>query len=155
MNKSIDIFAATNPAFCSLVILGFCKGYFEESNEAVPFPLLIFPIPFLLSGDLSHTFSHTSMQTGFFRWVENNPEIRINLSQRIEESCEYTNPAIRYGFNRGVLTLTDDGLITPNVKKGFGNTTVDLYFKKSERLGRWFGQIKSTKTIYNHLGIQV
>ncbi len=158
MNRtSIDIFAETNPAFCSLVIFHFCKGYFDETKSGVPFPLLILPLPVVLSNDLSRSFNGTNVKTGFFKWIENNPEILLDLTSRINESSEFLRPAIEFGVFRELYEVDSSGFLIPvqNSIKKSKKPELDSLFKSAERMGKWIGQVNSTKTIYNHLGLQL
>ena len=158
MNRtSIDIFAATNPAFCSLIIFNFCKGYFNETKIGVPFPLLILPLPIILSNDLAKSFDGTNVKTGFFRWVENNPEILLDLTIRINESNEFLKPAIEFGVFKRIFQIDSSGFLIPveNSVKKRNKPKLEKLFKYADRLGNWIGQVNSTKTIYNHLGLQL
>lgn len=158
MNKtSIDIFAETNPAFCSLIIFHFCNGYFIETKSGVPFPLLILPLPVVLSDDLSRSFNGTNVKTGFFKWIENNPEILLDLTTRINESSEFLKPAIEFGFFKKLFEIDSSGFLIPveNSIKKSKKAELDNLFKSAERMGKWVGQVDSTKTIYNHLGLQL
>jgi hypothetical protein len=158
MTKSIDIFSATNPAFCSLVLLSFCEGYQDEAKDGVPYSLMVFPIPIILSGDLSETFINTNIKTGFYSWVKNNPHLLLNLDERIEESFHYIKSAIEFGFGKKIFELNENGSFSA-LSENMGNyqnaADVAIYFKNAKRLGAWLGQIKSPKTIYNHLGLQI
>ncbi|TAJ09050.1 hypothetical protein DMA11_20780 [Marinilabiliaceae bacterium JC017] len=158
MNKSIDIFAETNPAFCSLVLYSFIRAYHEESGCPVSFPLLLLPIPIILSGDLESSFNGTNKKTGFFTWLERNPKIRFELIDRIENSMEYIKPAIEYGFFKGIFKLSSKGEIYPetqSVKNCKTNQITKPIFKRAENLGYWLGRINSRRTIFNHLEIQL
>ncbi|WP_298511029.1 three component ABC system middle component [uncultured Kordia sp.] len=158
MNKiSIDVFAETNPAFCSLIIFNFCKGYHSEAKLGVPFPLLILPLPLVLSYEIEKTFRGTNIKTGFFRWIENNPEIQLNLTSRINESNEFLKPAIEFAIFKKTLHLDSSGLLIPIEKNVGKNKSLELesLFKSADRLGKWLGQVNSIKTIYNHLGLQL
>lgn len=154
---SIDIFAETNPAFCTLIIYKFCQGYYAETNQGVPFPLLILPLPIILSGDLLESFEHTRTNTGFFKWINNNPEIILDISTRINDTSEFLNPAIKFGIYKKIFSIDDLGLLIPNAENVNNKKTPDLehLFKYSERFGKWIGQVNSIKTIYNHLGIAI
>lgn len=156
-NISVDIFAETNPALCSLIIFNFCKGYFIENNSGVPFPLLILPLPIILSKDLAKSFEGTNVRTGFFKWVENNPEILLELPLRINNSNEFLKPAIKFGVYKNIITIDNSGLIIPveNSVKNRKKAELDSLFKSAEKFGKWVGQVNSTKTIYNHLGLQL
>ncbi|WP_207428965.1 three component ABC system middle component [Pedobacter sp. SYSU D00535] len=158
MNKSIDVFAATNPAFLSLVLLSFIEGYNEEAGAGLPFPLAILPIPIVLSGDLDPTFDGTNIRTGFYSWVKQNPGIVVNLNNRINDSIEYIQPAISYGVARKIIKIDDKGSLwglSQNTANIYGSSKLGPFFKKSKRLGNWIGQIKSTKTVFNLLGLEV
>lgn len=154
---SIDIFAETNPAFCSLIIHHFCRGYYFETKCGVPFPLLILPLPIILSKELEKSFLGTNAKTGFFKWIENNPEIILELTERINGSREFLKPAIEFGIFKKIFQINDSGLlvvIEANLNKN-KNVELETLFKHSEKFGKWIGQVNSTKTIFNHLGIQL
>lgn len=158
MNKSVDVFAATNPAFLSLILLSFIEGYNEEAKGGLPFALAILPIPIILSGDLDITFEGTNIRTGFYSWVKQNPAIVVNLNNRINDSIEYIRPAISYGVARKTIKFDERGKlwgIPQNTANFYSSATLSRLFKNSKRLGNWIGQIKSTKTIFNHLGLEV
>lgn len=153
---SIDVFANTNAPFCSLILHSFCEGYFGLKGSAIPFPLLLLPIPIILSKDLSSAFDRTNVKTGFLSWVKKNPHITIGLSERIESSFEITRPAIAYAASRRILQLDSKGEFLPNegkLEKYEKVNELETFYKCSKRLGQWMGEIRSTKTIYNHLGI--
>jgi hypothetical protein len=157
-SKSTDVFAATNPAFGSLILLSFCEGYKKEAKENVPFSLLLLPLPIILSGDLDSSFKNTNTKTGFYSWIKSNPTLLVGLNDRITESMDFIKPSIEYGLARKVLELQSDGSVCPrsdNVGNYLKESEIINYFNRSERLGVWVGQIKSIKTIYNHLGLQL
>lgn len=158
MNKSVDVFAATNPAFLSLVLFSFIEGYNDEASEGLPFPLAVLPIPIIVSGDLDNTFNGTNIKTGFYAWIKQNPVVVVNLNERINDSIEYIQPAISFGIAKKIIRFDERGglwAITQNTGNLHSSTILGRFFKNSKRLGNWIGQIKSTKTIFNHLGLQV
>lgn len=158
MNETcIDVFAETNPAFCSLIIFKFCNGYFKATKVGVPFPLLFLPLPIILSNDIAGSFEGTNSKTGFFRWIENNPGILLDLTNRINGSNAFLKPSIEFGIFKNIFTIDSLGLLVP-VEKGVNNrkkTELEKLFKTADRLGNWIGQVNSTKTIFNYLGLQL
>jgi hypothetical protein len=154
--KSIDVFAETNPALCSLIIFHFCNGYEKRNKPGVPFPLVITILPIILSNDLSSSFDNTSVRTGFFGWIEKTPSIILNISDRINDSNEFIKPAIEYGLFKNIFAINEEGNLN-SVQKSIKNKkyNFDHLFKCSERLGGWMGEVNSVKTIYNHLAIQI
>lgn len=158
ISKSIDIFSQTNPGFCALILFTFVKAYEEEAQTKLTFPLLLIPIPLVLSNDLSDSFRSTNKRTGFFNWIERNPNIRFKLKSRLEDSIGYIKPAIEYGFYKGILMISDDGKIYIDRKAVDSYNTNSLtksFYRKAELLGLWMGQIDSPKTIFNLLGISL
>ena len=155
-NKSIDIFAETNPALCSLIIFHFCLGYEKTNTLGTPFPLIIIVLPIILSNDLSSSFDNTSVRTGFFGWIEKTPSIILNISDRINDSNEFIKPAIEYGLFKNIFAINEKGNLK-TVQKSIKNKKYNFshLFKHAERLGSWMGEVNSVKTIYNHLAIQV
>ena len=158
MNKiSIDIFAETNPAFGSLILFHFCKGYYQETKVGVPFPLLLLPLPILLSNDLARIFNSTNIKTGFFQWIGNNPEVLLDLTQKVNGANEFLKPAIKFGIFKKIFQVNNSGFLVPvdkSIKKS-SKSELDNLFKYAERLGSWIGQVNSTKTIFNHLGLKL
>lgn len=154
--NSIDIFSSTNPAFCALILFSFCEGYSTEAQSDVPYAMLILPIPIILSGDLFESFNGTNAKTGFFSWVKNNPQIQLGLTERIEHSYEFTKPAILFALSKNIIRLNPNATLAP-LPENLGNLdrtgNTAILFKHAKRFGSWLGQIKSTKTIFNHLGL--
>lgn len=159
--QSLDVFAETNPAFCSLVLFKFCEGYSSEAAEGVDFPLILLPLPIVLSGNLEESFKHTRMDTGFFAWIDRNPGILIDLSERIQGTIEVTRKALEFGISRSVLQIDNTGRIKPDTnglaqkKLPASTSKVGRAYVNSLRFGQWLGQINSASTIYNHLGLEI
>ena len=158
IKKSIDIFSQTNPGFCALILFSFIKAYEEESKAQISFPLLLIPIPLVLSNDLNDSFQHTNKRTGFFSWLEKNPKIKFKINNRIENSLDYIKQAIEYGFYKGIFKINDDGNVCidkDSVDTYYSNKITKPFYRKSQLLGLWMGQIDSPKTIFNLLDISL
>ena len=156
-----DILADTNPAYCSVIIFQFCQGYMQESSEHVDFPLVLLPIPLVLSGELEKSFKNTRIDTGFFTWVDRNPDILIGLAERVQGTLVLTKRAVEFGVAHLIFEITVLGKICPT-EKGLRkkinpspSSKVGRVCKNALRMGQWFGQIRSTSTIYNHLGLEI
>lgn len=155
---SIDIFANTNPAFCSLILHSFCQGYYTVKGKGVTFPLLLLPIPIILSNDLAPSFDGTNVKTGFLSWVKKNPFLTIGLSDRIESAYNIIKPGIAFACSKSILEVNSKGEFFPkdDALKNYVNVVeLSKLYKNAYRLGQWLGEINSTKTIYNHLGISL
>lgn len=159
--ESLDIFAETNPAFCSIVLFNFCKGYNSEASDGLGFPLILLPLPIVLSGDLESSFANTRVDTGFFSWIDRNPSILLNLPDRIQDTLTITRNAVEFGISKSILRVADTGKIQPEEKglskKKFpqSSSKVGRAYTNAYRFGQWLGQINSVTTIYNHLGLEI
>lgn len=159
--ENLDIFAETNPAFCSIVLFNFCKGYNAEASDGVDYPLILLPLPIVLSGDLEISFVNTRVDTGFFSWIDRNPTILLNLTDRIQDTLAITRNAMEFGVSKTILRVVDTGKIQPYAKglckKKFppSSSKVGRAYTNACRLGQWLGQIHSVTTIYNHLGLEI
>ncbi len=156
--KSVDIFADTNPAYCSIVLYQFCSGYLVEAKEDVEYPLLILPIPLVLSGELERTFESTRVDTGFFTWIDRNPQILVSFADRVQGCVFLTKAAVEFAIAYSLFEVSSIGKIHPNVnvlrkKVPPPTTKTGRVFRNAYRLGQWLGQVRSTPTVFNHLGL--
>lgn len=161
---SSDIYASTNPAFCSLVLWHFLKGYEEVSKEGCEFPILFLPIPIVLSKNNREAFIGTNTSTGLLTWLTREPQVLINIAERIESTNHITRGAVIFGSGNNIITFNNNGHFFSE-NKGivqrrlniFLNTSVgeDLkeIFLVSKKLGNWCGQINSSKIILNVMGL--
>jgi hypothetical protein len=155
---SLDVFAETNSAFCTLVLCSHVAGYRLAANKAMPLTLLPLILPILMSGELEDTFSHTSEETGLSRWIAKNPNVLFTLPEKIEACRELTRTTLQFALHYKALAIENLEYVqntTPEsaarLKKiGFGKIS-----KNAIRLGSWFGLTQSDKLIYNTLGIEV
>lgn len=153
---SDDVFSASNPAFCALVLHYFLKGFNESNKNGVDFPILFLPIPLLLSTDVMSTLVHTNKATGFLNWITSNPLVKIDLHERIHNTIQITKDAILFGTQQGVLLVSDTAQFYPTgtiKEKDVKEIGLHSYTSVSERFGYWSGKLDSTKTLLYSLGI--
>lgn len=155
-NFLIDIFSETNPAFCSIVLFYFIKGYKEASKKDLNLGLLIIVLPVILSKEYRTYFSGTNKKTGLYKWILNHKNISFELSNIIKESSIFLKPAISFGFYKRIFELNDKGLLFANINNIKQNKDKELseIFTYAERFGFWCGEINSPTTILNILGIE-
>lgn len=154
-----DYYSDINPALCSLVLCNFTLSYHSTSNDSPTYPLLIIPIPLVLSGELDSFFAHKQERSDFFALLKQHPEVRISLASRIKNSLGITQNALAFSLQNKVLKFdcktkkfTHTGHARPTINKRL-NPIISKYLKKSALLGTWMGRINSDSTIYTQLGI--
>lgn len=156
-----DVFVETNPAYCALVLHSFIQGFQRESSGGLEFPLAYLALPITMSSNYDSAFINTRVDTGFFTWVDRNPGIIVELSEVVSSTKEITKNAIKFGAakriigvnSNGQLITDSDNLLAP--KKAPKSSDLAKVTTKSYRFGQWLGQVDSTKTIYNHLGLKI
>ncbi|WP_347549023.1 three component ABC system middle component [Pseudalkalibacillus hwajinpoensis] len=160
---SADTYTSTNPVLCSLVLWSFLNGFEKVKKDGCELPILFLPLPLILSKSIRNNFSGSNTTTGLLTWIARNPSVLINVGQRIEVTQDITKEAILFGVPNKIFSFNDEGLIFSN-KSGIKVSkvySVDHVEEGNEmlltarRLGGWCGQLESTKTIFNVLGVSL
>jgi hypothetical protein len=158
---TIDVYAMTNPAVCSLVLWSFLKGYVSKDENGCQLPLMFLPIPIILSSTTATKLNHTNSQTGFIPWVMRNPEVAVNMYEKVQHCVPFTRSAITFGIRYGLFNLNESSqfdapLIRLSSRQAIDeNTDLKDILEKAKRLGVWIGQAKSPTIIFHTLGITI
>lgn len=156
---SVDTFANTNPAFCALVLRSFVEGYTQVDSEGVSLPLLLFPLPMVLSTDIATLFAGTNVNTGLLTWVGRYPQVTIELRLRVERSARFSREALFFGLVRRALGISEQGRIVLDeaglVKKVKFPPSQDRgrALANARQLGHWVADVRSTETVYASMGM--
>jgi hypothetical protein len=158
MPESIDTYATTNPAFCSILLYSFIEGYDSTNSNGLPFPLILLPVPIVLTSDIASAFEGTNSRTGLMSWIARNPEVTVGMRDRLHSTSEFSKQALLFGFRYGVFSLAESGRIflQPDslAKKipSVGSSYVLDALKLAKRLGAWIGKAGTIETILIALG---
>jgi Family of unknown function (DUF6521) len=161
MNVAHDIFAETNPAFCACALVAFTASYVSLSPEGPEIPAVYLSLPIALSGDMNKAFEGTNKNTGLFEWLERNPQVQIDLSNRLNSSMSIVTEAIRFGCFTNVIQMNANARLNIGdkviLKSALTKLTSDTAkaIKHAERLGYWFAMAGSTRSVFNMMGITV
>jgi hypothetical protein len=156
---SLDVFAETNTAFCTLLLSAHVAAFQSTSNLSMPITLAPLVLPIIMSGELEGSFSYTSEDTGLSHWVRKNPSVMFNLSTKIESCREITRASLQFALHYKALTIENEAKL-----RNPAPTLAPIQLKKigferiannAARLGSWFGLTQSDKLIYNILGLEV
>jgi hypothetical protein len=156
---SLDAFALTNPALCSLVLHSFANGYAEQASSGMELALAYLPLPFTMTSSLAATFQGTNAATGFLKWLTRSPELRLDVVDAFDETTRLTRRGLIFGLQRRILTLesgrlradADQLLRVP--REPAGADISRRPYTIARRLGGWCGSIGSAKTVFTLLGI--
>lgn len=158
-DTTIDTYAATNPAMCSLIVRAFLEGYTGADAEGTPIALSILPLPIVLTARIAQTIDSTNVKTGLLPWIVKNQEITIGLWDRITKSVEYSQRALLFGIRYRVIGMNSVGRLIP-LQTGLvkqprfpASTEPGRAISYARRLGVWMGEVKEMNTIFIGLGV--
>lgn len=158
MPDSIDTFAATNPAFCSALLYSFIDGYASTNSSGLPFPLILLPIPIVLTSEIADAFKGTNAKTGLLSWIGRNPEVTVGMRERLQDTSEFSKQALLFGCRYGIFSIAESGRISlrpdalaKSIPAAGSSYTVNA-FRFAKRLGTWVGEAGTTETILIALG---
>ena len=161
MTESIDVYSETNPAFLSLALWSFLKGFQESDESGAELPMLYLPIPIILSGDFQSTFEKTNKRTGFLAWLNRNQGQLINFDNQLKNTRNYTQKSILFGLQNEIISVSSDGKFgaidtgLSKKPKYIAKSYLGKVFTRSERFGFWLGDMRSTKAVYSSLRVVV
>ncbi|CAJ1777856.1 hypothetical protein HLBENOHH_00418 [Aeromonas dhakensis] len=161
MKLAYDLFAETNPAYCSYVLNTFVSAYENVKATGPEIVLGYCALPLALSGDLIHTFNGTNKSTGLLVWLQRHPEIKVELSERINSSLGIFTETLKYGSFSKLLIVTEDGLLKTGSEKtnkmAIKRLTQDsqVAFNNARLLGTWFATTGTARTALNMMGLTV
>ncbi len=159
MDRTLDVYASTNPAFTSLVLRDFALGCVAVRPAGVEFPLIFLCLPIVLSRRVAATLAQTNRATGLLNWISRNPQILLRFPDRLRQTTLYTRAALRFGILHRLLQV-DTGVRLRPLSDGLsrsprwaaaderGRALLDAH-----RLGAWLGDIGSPETVFASLGV--
>lgn len=159
MRIAHDLYAETNPAFCTYAAFGFCREYCSVNPEGPTVSLLYLALPIAMSRDAERSFSETNKRTGLLAWVNRYPDVRLNLSTRLDASLGIVSASLRLGLISRVLALSDVAAINlgPRVPSKAPVNRLPQepknVIRRAERLGYWMGEGGSAGSIFSALGV--
>lgn len=156
---SIDAFAETNPAFCSLILSAYVSAFQDTQKRPLPITLLPLVLPIVMSGELDSSFLYTSKDTGLARWISKTPSVLFNLRERVQASVEMSRESLQFALQYQILSLDDEAQISDLIESDATRRLKKLGFEKmgsnARKLGTWVGVLASASVTYNILGLDI
>lgn len=156
---SIDIYAATNPAFGALALHAFCSAFIHDDGQTKPsYPILFLVLPILFSRKGIATFDGTNVATGFFEWLDRHPELKLGLAENIRSGIPYTKAALRFAIRHRLL-CTDGYGYSPASNapwkqcKWSASDERGHFLSCAKRLGSWVAKVPNETTVFHALGV--
>lgn len=157
--QSIDVYAATNPAFGALALHAFCSAFTSDGRQSKPsYPILFLVLPILFSRKGIATFDGTNVTTGFFEWLDRHPELKLGLAENIRSGIPYTKAALRFAIRHHLL-CTDGYEYSPTSNapwkqyKWSASDERGHFINCAKRLGSWVAKVPNETTVFHALGV--
>ncbi|RVU29547.1 three component ABC system middle component [Neptunomonas marina] len=161
MNLAHDVYAETNPAFCTYAVLNYVKAYLSINDSGPELPTIYLALPIAISGDLAALFEGTNKNTGLLEWLERSPQVQVGLADRINSSVEIVTESVRFSCFVNAIKIGDDARLRLGPQKPKGITLNNLdkdsvnAIRRAERLGFWFAMAGSTRNVFDSMGLTV
>lgn len=159
MRVAHDIYSETNPAFCACVLVAFTGAYASVRGQGPEAPLAYLALPIALAGDLAQAFDGTNRNTGLQVWLERRPQVQIGLADLVNDTLTIATEAIRLSAFSRALVVGVDGRLSIGPQKVKASAIRALSdapaqaIKRVERLGYWFADAGSTRTVFDMMGL--
>jgi len=155
-----DVFAETNPAFCSAVFAQFCSAYrlAHPAGRSPVSALIYLIVPIAVSEDLALTFEKCNKETGLPVWLSRNPKVTVDLAKKVNLTLDITSAAIRLGCIGGALRLTADGnleSLLENLPAAISGGVASSALKRARLLGIWMAGMGSPRAVFEAFGVSV
>ncbi len=156
--ESIDTYSKSNPALTSIILWHFIKSYTEENKHGCELPIIYAVLPIILSSKLENSFDKTNVSTGFFKWINKNPQIINQLNERVIGTKDVTKKAFVFAISTGIIVFNgkihlkscnDAFKRSPNVPKS--KIQINKLITNSKKLGAWMGKVGSARDILINL----
>ena len=161
MTIAHDIYSETNPAFCAVALLAFVDAYSATKKQGPDMPTAYLALPIALSTDLAPSFAGTNKKTGLQMWLQRSPEVQVGLAARVNGTLDIVTQAIRFSAFSQVAVVNQNGRLVAGPHKVKASAVKALSdgpaqaIKRAERLGYWFADAGSTRTVFDIMGLTV
>ena len=147
-----------NPAFCALVLVHAIRGYFEEANGGLPYPLIFLILPIVLHKP-TRDFLPNSVATRMHPWMEEHQQVQVGFADRCSSIIDYTREAMIFAVTRNLLQVAPDAKITARPQRlrqpsWPPHSEAFVCLDKARFIGRWIARGGQPATVYAMWGIR-
>ncbi len=149
-----------NPAFCAN-LLDYCVfSYYGQSSSGMPLYLMPLALPIVLHKRTREALPK-AVSTSMPVWLQDNSIARVAFHERLMALKPYSMEAVRFAIRAGTLSLTDECLLTPFVKKSELDSRLTKLTDeprecamKARFLGKWFAVSGNAGTVMALWGVR-
>lgn len=161
MKVAHDLFAETNPAFGTYIIVEFCREFCSISPKSPSIALVYLAVPIALSRDTERSFAGTNIQTGLIAWLNRYPDVRLDIGTRLNASLDVVSASLKLGITSKALALVEGGAIglgpNPPIKSPVDRLSKEPknVIRRARRLGHWMGEAGTAGAIFSVFGVSL
>jgi hypothetical protein len=147
-----------NPAFCALVLVHAVRGFVEEANAGLPYPLIFLILPIVLHKATREALPN-SVATKMHPWMENHQQVQVGFADRCASIIEHTREAMIFAVARNLLQVTPDARIAAPSQRlrqpsWPAKSEPAVCLEKARFIGRWIARAGQPATLYAMWGIR-
>jgi hypothetical protein len=153
--RSPDVAALLNPAFCGILIQQAVDGFCSQRPEGMPFELAALVLALMLHRESKEKLP-SSIRTPFLSWVATNPAVQIGLSARVRASASIFRESLMFMMLRGLIAVEANGLLVLRAAKtpvARLDDEIRRHAQVAALVGRLLARTGSSATVYAALGI--
>lgn len=159
INRSPEVAALLNPAFCAFLISSGLDAYIKNEKEGAPFLFPFIMLPLVLHKPTRQMFPRTT-RTTFSSWITNADTAiaKVGFAERARNLVPYIQESLTFAIQNRSLLITDAGLLksVSPARKSIPNATqeVNECVRASIMCGKWFSMVGDFKTAMALLGVR-
>jgi hypothetical protein len=156
--RPTEIARLLNPAFCSIIIREAVRGFSDQGEDGMPYPLAFLVLPIVLHRSTRNALPNT-IATKMHPWIEQHQQVRVDFARRCAAIIEHTREGLIYAAANELLEFSDEAEILirrkrlrlPNWPNDSEPTSC---LDRARFLGRWLSQAGNTATVFAMWGVR-
>lgn len=158
-NRSPEVAALLNPAFCGLLISVGLDEYLKNVEDGAPYAFPFIMLPLVLHKPTRLIVPRTS-RTAFSTWLTNidTARVKMGFAERAKNMVPYVKEALIFSIQNKNIYVTDSGLLKSQfpLPQVFSNATPEVKecIRTSKMFGKWFSMVGDFKTAMALLGVR-
>ena len=143
--------AYLNPGLLAMLVSSCARGYMQEAERAMSWPLAFLALPLVLHRPTRQALPGNT-RTHLSTWLARNPLIRAEFPERARSLAPFVREGLRFGVRERVLILEDRGLRGEEIPLGRSGDIQPL-IRSANLVGRWLAKTGQSSTTFALLGV--
>ena len=147
--------AMFNPGLTAATVAATANQFEETSGMPLPWSLAFLSVPLVLHKPTRDALPRNS-RTALAKWVEDQPVLTASFPARAKHLSPFVREGVRFGLQEDILELVGGDRLRAHLPRRkpeqFGD--IAAIIRASGMVGRVFGKVGSTFTVYATLRVQ-